>query len=527
MNETNAAVLAGPIRVTGLDSETEALIAELFGALGAKRSRNRLRAGYYDMKHRVTDLSKVLPEGYQSLAAVLGWSGKAVDLLVRRCRLDGFTHPDVDLDELGVGQIWRDNQLRAEFGQAATSSALHACAFGVVHRGEAGEPAALIHFRDALSATGRWDPRLRRLTAFLSVSGWSDDGRVEAATVYLDGETIEIERARDSAARWVVVDRRVRAGVVPAEVLPYRPRLGRPFGSSRLTRAMMSIQDSAIRTLLRLEGHMDVYSWPEFWLLGADESVFGDASRMKVMLGRIKGIPDDEDASNPRADVKRFDAASPEPHLAALNAQAKLFAREASLPDTSLAITDLANPTSAESYDASQYELIAEAEGATDDWSPGLGRLMGRALAAAHGSDTVPVEWSGIEPVWRDPRFQSKAQMADAGAKMLGALPWLAQTDVGLELAGLSPQQVDRALAERRRVAGSDTLAALLDRDGDDPVADAQAIKAKADAMGVLIRSGVDPADAARRVGLDGLEFTGAIPVSLRVPSTDAVRLED
>lgn len=46
-------------------------------------------------------------------------------------------------------------------------------------------------------------------------------------------------------------------------------------------------------------------------------------------------------------------------------------------------------------------------------------------------------------------------------------------------------------------------------------------IKAKADAMGVLIRAGVDPDDAARRVGLDGVSFReGFHPASL-VSSTE------
>jgi hypothetical protein len=50
-------------------------------------------------------------------------------------------------------------------------------------------------------------------------------------------------------------------------------------------------------------------------------------------------------------------------------------------------------------------------------------------------------------------------------------------------------------------------------------------VKAKADALGSLIRAGVEPKAAAAQVGLD-LEFTGAVPVSLRLPSTDAAQLE-
>ena len=39
-----------------------------------------------------------------------------------------------------------------------------------------------------------------------------------------------------------------------------------------------------------------------------------------------------------------------------------------------------------------------------------------------------------------------------------------------------------------------------------------------ADALGKLVRSGVDPKDAAARVGVVGLKFTGQVPVSLRSP---------
>ena len=47
-------------------------------------------------------------------------------------------------------------------------------------------------------------------------------------------------------------------------------------------------------------------------------------------------------------------------------------------------------------------------------------------------------------------------------------------------------------------------------------------VKTKAEALGMLIRSGVDPQDAADRVGLTNIDFTGAMPVSLRLPGVDA-----
>ncbi|HET8627744.1 MAG TPA: hypothetical protein VFL91_10010, partial [Thermomicrobiales bacterium] len=142
---------------------------------------------------------------------------------------------------------------------------------------------------------------------------------------------------------------------------------------------------------------------------------------------------------------------------------AKMFARATSLPDTAVAITDLSNPTSAEAYDASQYELIAEAEGATDDWSPYLRRAGVRALAMANDvkAADIPPEWATIAPRWRDPRYLSRAAQADAGMKQLTAIPWLADTEVGLELLGLDEQQIARALADRRRAGAQERLTAL------------------------------------------------------------------
>ncbi len=47
-------------------------------------------------------------------------------------------------------------------------------------------------------------------------------------------------------------------------------------------------------------------------------------------------------------------------------------------------------------------------------------------------------------------------------------------------------------------------------------------IKAKADAMGVLIRAGVENDSAAAEVGLPGLDFRpGATPITIKLPGAD------
>lgn len=51
-------------------------------------------------------------------------------------------------------------------------------------------------------------------------------------------------------------------------------------------------------------------------------------------------------------------------------------------------------------------------------------------------------------------------------------------------------------------------------------------VKSKADALGILIRAGVDQEQAAKRVGLDGLTFPN-LPTTIRVPEREAVGIEE
>lgn len=466
------------ITLPDVSDDENATLNALLAQLYAKTPRNVLRASYYDGKRALRQVGSVIPPQYYRLGLVLGWSAKGVDYLARRCNLDRFVWTDGELDDLGYREVWEGNHLDSEVSQGLVSSLIHGTAFLVNTRGDADETTGLIHVKDALNATGEWNPRRRRLDNLLSVTEWEEHNgqpSPRALTLYRDSLTITAER--DSSG-WTV-DRSAHPWGVPAEPLVYRPRTGRPFGSSRISRAVMSLHDQALRAVIRLEGHMDVYSFPEFWLLGADESIFKNPDGTQkaswaLMLGRFKGIPDDDDADNPRADVKHFPAASPEPHLAALNAFAKMMARELALPDSAVAITDMANPTSAEAYTASREDLIAEAEGATDDWSLPLRRSLMRALAMQNGLSEVPAEWASIDAKWRSPLYLSRAAQADAGMKQLTAVPWLADTEVGLELLGLDEQQVRRAMADRRRTEGRRTIETLAAAAGRATDADAQ-----------------------------------------------------
>lgn len=451
--------------VEGLDEAEQDTLTGLIENLRAKAPRNLLRSAYYDGKNAVRDLGIAMPPNFRRIAVVLGWSAKAVDILNRRCNLDGFVVPGRSADEFGMSELWADNYLDTEAPQAGVSSLIHAAAFLVATQGdtEAGEPKALVTAKDALSGTGNWDLRRRCLSSFLSLIDVDKEGHPIEMVLYLPNRNITMRR---EAGVWKL-DRREHTFGVPVEPLVYRPRLGRPFGSSRISRAVMALHDSAIRTAIRSELSAELYSVPQRVLLGADESAFKNAdgtvkTAWQAILGRLWAIPDDEEASNPRADLKEFSQGSQEPHVAQLRAWAQLFAGETSIPISSLGISTDANPASAEAYYASREDLISEAEGTADGWSPAWRRTAIRGLQMLNGWDKVPDEVLQIRPKWRSPATPSRAAAADAAAKTLAQFPWLADSELGLELYGFEQSFIDRAMAEKRRSGGSAALRAIV-----------------------------------------------------------------
>jgi hypothetical protein len=461
------------ITVPGLSDDEDRTLNLLAEQLADRSPRNGVRSGYYDSKRVAESVGGVIPPQYANIGLALGWTAKGVDGLARRCNLDKFVWTGGDLASLGMKKLEDSNFLLSEVAQARTDSLIHGVSYLVTTRGVDDEPEALIHARDALSATGEWNVRRRHLDSLLSVTS-RKDGKITGFVLYLDNLTITADQVD---GKWQM-SRSDHTFHVPAEPLVYRPRSSRRMGKSRITRPLMSHQDSALRALIRLEAHMDIYTIPKLILLGADEGIFKNAdgsakSSWQVALGRAFGIPDDDDAANPRADVKQFSAESPEPHLADLNALAKLAARETDLPDADFALSDMANPTSEGSYIAGRDNLIAEAEGAMDDWSISIRRSVTTALAIQNGESSIPESWASIDTKWRSPLYLSRSAAADAGSKQISAAPWLADTEVGLELLGLDEQQIRRALAEKQRVTGRDVVAALANRTTGQGAADA------------------------------------------------------
>lgn len=443
------------MRIDGLTNDECVIFDNLLTQLANKRDRNMLRTLYYDAKSRPKDLKMLLPpSAYGALGAVLGWPAKAVDTLAQRTYWQGFAAPDDSGIQSEMDELAEANHLEGEMQQAAVSALEHSVAFLVATKGGDNEPPAVITSKDALNGTGTWDPRRRRLSNFLSVIERDESYNPSSVELYLPGWTFSLRYDRS----WVLDGDPVRTGLdgLPVEVMPYRPRIGRPFGSSRISRPVMSITDMAIRTVIRAEAGAEFASIPQRYALGVDEAAFNGKNPWEVLLGRVLMLDDDDDRKNPRAELGQFEQASQVPHMDQLRSLAQLFAGETSIPVSSLGISIDSNPTSADSYAASREDIIAEAEAAIRIWNGATSRTMANALALA-GIETD----TRILSRFRDPRYTSRAAAADAMQKMITSMPWMGESETAVELLGFDEVTTERLKADRRRAQGRAALAAL------------------------------------------------------------------
>lgn len=454
-----SAPLVSAPRIAGLAPEHQAVLDRLVDRLVRKSARNRLRRRYYDYKNTLRDLGISIPPQLKHVETVVGWPAKAVDAMSRRTILEEFYLDDGgSTADLGLDALLEANRLAMVAPQAHTSALIHATAFGFVTAGDtaAGEPEALLTVRSAEWATATWDDRRRAVSEALSVVSVDDSGTPDHFVIYVPNLAII---ARREGTRWDL--RQVRHDLgVPCEPIPYRPSLDRPFGSSRISRPVMALTDSAVRTLLRTEVAAEFYNAPQRYVLGADADAFGGKSGWEVMLGRLLLLSRDEDGNLPT--TGQYPQQSMEPNIAHFRMLAQAFASETSLPLRSLGVVG-DNPESAEAIVEANKELELEIRHWEDATLKGAWkRLAVLMLRILDDTPAARERYAALRARFADPTTVSVIARADAFVKTAAAIPSLAETSVGLELAGLTQEQVERHLSELRRAAAPSVLERIL-----------------------------------------------------------------
>ena len=398
-------------------------IEYLRNKLNIKRTRVRLRYGYYEMKNSIKEFAISTPPNLLGWKSVLGWCGKAVDALADRLVFREFEN-----DNFAMNEIFRLNNPDILFDSAVLSALISSCCFIYISKGNDGFPR--LQVIDGGNATGIMDPITGLLQEGYAVLERDDNDNPKVEAHFKVGQT-DIYSA---GLRPRAIENSAPAPLLVPIV--YRPDAKRVFGHSRISRACMSIMGSALRTVKRSEISAEFYSFPQKYITGLSD----DAEKMdkwKASMSSMMTFTKDEDGDSPT--LGQFSQQSMTPHTEQLRMFAALFAGE-----TGLTLDDLGfateNPSSAEAIKAAHENLRVTARKAQRTF--GSGFLNAGYLAACLRDDYAYYrnQIYMTKPIW-EPVFEPDAAMlssiGDGAIKINQAVPGYFSKDNLRNLTGI------------------------------------------------------------------------------------------
>lgn len=369
-------------------------IAYLRKKLANKRLRVDVRYRYYEMKNIARSLGMTdIPET-SWLQAVLGWPAKAVDSLADRLVFYLFDEDNFDLTE-----IFQMNNPDTFFDSAILSALISSCCFVYISADETGYPR--LQVIDGANATGIIDPITGLLNEGYAVLERDDRDNPVMEAYFTKGITKIIRKGSDRPQ--VIKNAAPYPLLVP---IIYRPDAKRPFGHSRISRACMSITESALRTIKRSEISAEFYSFPQKYVVGISPEA-EPMEKWKATISSLLTFTKDEEGDKPT--LGQFTQQSMSPYTEQLRTFAALFAGE-----TGLTLDDLGfvseNPSSAEAIKASHENLRLTARKAQRTFGSGF---LNVGYLAACVRDDFAYQRKQLyltRPMW-EPIFEPDASM--------------------------------------------------------------------------------------------------------------------
>ena len=394
--------------------------------LTLKATRVRLRYQWYEMKNTAQDFNISTPPNLKHWMTTLGWCAKAVDSMADRLVFREFRADDFDLNG-----IFRMNDPDVFFDSAVLSALIASCCFVYISADDQGTPR--LQVIDGSQATGIIDPITGLLTEGYAVLERDSDTGAPLMEAYFTSKATEIYQSGKDVWRY-----EHQVGHPLLVPIIYRPDAVRPFGHSRISRACMAIQGSAMRTVKRSEISAEFYSFPQRWATGLSEDA-EQLDKWRASMSSLITFTKDEEGDAPS--LGQFTQQAMTPHVEQLRMFASLFAAE-----TGLTLDDLGmpadNPSSSEAIRAAHENLRLACRKAQRSF--GSGFLNVGYLAAclrdqyAYQRRQMVLEQPIWEPIF-EPDLSAMAMVGDATVKINQAVPGYLDRDALQDMTGIRP----------------------------------------------------------------------------------------
>lgn len=454
--------LPGIETAAGLSEEDRSALRELTELAGAVEERNRTLDAYYEGEQKtpgvgIDNIPDSVDPGVRS-----DWARKAVTSVSERVRMDGFTFAG-DYEDEDFGRIELENDLSGAFNRTVASELTHGCMFATVQRVS---DRAVVRMHNAESAVATWDVSEQRVGSGLVVADMrrTDWGGLKPvpvqANLHLPGRVVVLRRVLSTS--WVAETLPTPLDRPMMEAFCFRPTGTKPFGQTRITRAVRYLVDEVERTLRYMAVSDAFYAIPMMAATGLTDKAFDQMSKSKWMMRVGSWFLATKDKNGNTPNIEQFSGVSPQPYIDAIMTYAKLFSGATGVPLNSLGIVQ-DNPSSAEAIAAQREDICVAAEDCIESNRASMRNvaLMAMAVAGNTTIDGLTDEQKSVIPHFKNPMRPNLAATADAMSKIVAAVPEFALTNEYWLGQGFDKAEVDRILSQVRRSQASSIVASM------------------------------------------------------------------
>ena len=451
------------VQASGLSAEDRSTLSDLMDVAQAVRLRNLELDLYYEGEQPTPPIGIDNIPGCVDPGVRSDWARKAVTSVSERVRMDGFTFAG-DYSDEAFDRVALDNDLSNAYNRAVASELTHGCMFATVNRIGRG---VAIRMHTAEDSAAIWDVAEQRIGAGLVVA----DARITdyggtcpvptQVNMHLPGRVVVIRRT--GAATWEAESMRTPLDRPMMEAFCFRATGTKPFGQTRITRAVRYLVDEVERTLRYMAVSGAFYAIPMMAATGLTDEAYDDMSKSKWLMrvGSWFLATRDDDGNTPT--IQQFSGVSPQPYIDAIMTYAKLFSGATGVPLNSLGVVQ-DNPSSAEAIAAQREDICVAAEDCIESNRVSMRNvaLMAMAVAGNTTIDGLTDEQRSVIPHFRNPMRPSLASTADAMTKIAAVVDGFTSTREFWAGQGFDVAEVDSILSQLSASANSRALLSIM-----------------------------------------------------------------
>lgn len=453
--------------VTGLSGKERRKLQELANVYQYHQANNAIKDKYYEGHVTLGDvnLGIALPDGLRKIEVGCNWGQKAVDALAARSMFDGFVGSGEAADN--VTKLVAGNRMLAEYGKACRDELKHGCVFATLSADDT--VGCRIRFHSTKSAAALWSGEKGRIDCGLAIidtvpdEKYRDTWRPHIVNFYTDDAVIVLTMQN---GYWSAQRHPHRMGRPLMEPMIWNATTGKPFGRSRLKRAVRSLIDDYIRIVANATIALEFDTTPQKYLLGVTDdqydAIIGD--KFKQYIGNIlAATTNPETGENPT--FGQLTQGSLQPHVDKMRLTATQFSAATGLTITDVGIVNDANPTSSDAILAQSQTLVLMAQQLNTSNGDALRTIIRMAQAVARNVTMAELTQEELDVMahFKNPAMPSVAVTADAAIKIASARKEFASTDTFLEMIGFDQADIRRIKAQEQRVRGQKVLLEVED----------------------------------------------------------------